>query len=426
MRSTVDETLRQILRGEDSFLELKEVVFAGGKIRGPRADAVADELVAFANGRGGVLILGVHDRTREIVGIPLERLDEVVMHVRNAAVTLVKPALDVVIERMELPDSSGEMRAVVRVEVDEGKAVYESPGGSFRRVGDAKRRLTSDEVIRLAQDRSNVGVPRFDGQIVRSASFSDLNPERIRQFRTVVTEDSDEILAIKLGMARRHGRGDIHPTVAGLLLAAKDAPPQQMQNAIIRAVAYRGRVVGDLDGGVNYQLDAHDIAGTLDAQVAEACLFVARNQKVAATKTIGRHDTPQYDLSAVFEAIVNAVAHRDYSLRGPAIRLRMFSDRMEINSPGGFPNAMTVEALEQRQSTRNEAVAILLGRCPVPEGIPGLTTIRTALMDRRGDGVGLIFRKSETLSGRKPKYELLDDSEVRLTIYAANPETGRD
>lgn len=423
MRSTVEETLGQILRGEDSFLELKEVVFAGGKIRGPRADAVADELAAFANGRGGVLILGVHDRTREIVGIPLERLDEVVTHVRNAAVTLVRPALDIVIERMELPDSIGKLRAVVRIEVDEGEVVYESPGGPFRRIGDAKHRLTAEVFLRLAQDRSNVSTPRFEGQIVRSASFSELNPERMRRFRSVVTEDSDETLAIKLGMARRHGRENVHPTVVGLLLAARDAPSQHMPNAIIRAVAYRGRVVGDLDGGVNYQLDSHDIAGPLDAQVAEACLFVARNQRIAATKTIGRHDMPQYDLSAVFEAIVNAIAHRDYSVRGSAIRLRMFSDRMEINSPGGFPNSMTVDALEQRQSTRNDAIAILLGRCPVPEGIPGLTTIRTALMDQRGDGVGLIFRRSEALSGRRPKYELLDDSEVRLTIYAADPES---
>lgn len=422
MRSTVEETLREIRLGEDSFLEFKEVVFAGGKIRGPRADVVADELAAFANGRGGVLILGVDDRTREVVGMPLDRLDEVVTHVRNAAVTLVKPALDVIIERMEVPDPLGKMRFVVRVEVDKGRVVYQSPGGVFQRAGDAKHRLTTEAWMRLAQDRGNVGATGFDEQSVSEASFSDLDVELIRRFRTVMTEDDDATLAVKLGMARRGEGREIHPTVAGLLLGARETPLRQMPNAIIRAVAYRGHVVSDSDGGVNYQLDAHEIAGPLDAQVAEACRFVARNQKIAASKTIGRHDTPQFDLSAVFEAIVNAVAHRDYSVYGSAIRLRMFSDRLELDSPGGFPNSMTVDALEQRQSTRNDAVAILLGRCPVPEGIPGLRTIRTALMDRRGEGVGLIFRRSEALSGRRPRYELLGDSEVRLTIYAANPE----
>ena len=276
--------------------------------------------------------------------------------------------------------------------------------------------------MRLAQDRGNVGATGFDEQSVSKASFSDLDVELIRRFRTVRTQDDDATLAVKLRMARRGAHGEAVPTVAGMLFAARETPSEQIPNAVIRAVAYRGRVVDESDGGANYQLDCQEIAGPLDVQVAEACRFVARNQKVAATKTIGRHDIPQYDLSAVFEAVVNAIAHRDYSMYASAIRLRMFSDRIEIISPGGLPNSMTVAALEEGQSTRNDAIAILLGRCPVPEGIPGLTTIRTALMDRRGEGVGLILGRSEALSGRRPQYEILATGEVRLTIYAANPE----
>ncbi len=81
-------------------------------------------------------------------------------------------------------------------------------------------------------------------------------------------------------------------------------------------------------------MDAKDISGPLDRQIANACLFTARNQKIRANKVTARVDYPQYDISAVFEAVVNAVAHRDYSVYGSRIRLNMFSDLLELYSPG--------------------------------------------------------------------------------------------
>ena len=86
-----------------------------------------------------------------------------------------------------------------------------------------------------------------------------------------------------------------------------------------------------------YQLDAAAISGPLDRQVDEACRFVAKNMKVAGFKHLGRVDRPQFDMTAVFEAMVNAVAHRDYSIHGSKIRLRLFADRLELYSPVRFP-----------------------------------------------------------------------------------------
>ena len=71
---------------------------------------------------------------------------------------------------------------------------------------------------------------------------------------------------------------------------------------------------------------------------------------------MGRVDQPQYDLTAVFEAVVNAVAHRDYSMHGSRIRLHLFSDRIDLYSPGSLPNTMTVDDLAYRQSSRNETL----------------------------------------------------------------------
>ena len=142
--------------------------------------------------------------------------------------------------------------------------------------------------------------------------------------------------------------------------------------------------------------------------------------RVAAFKhIIGRVDRPQFDMAAVFEATVNAVAHRDYSIYGSKIRLRMFEDRLELYSPGSLPNFMTMESLPYLQSTRNNVITSLLAKCPVPDQ-PWMTTDRRTMMDRRGEGVPIILGNSEKLSGRLPEYRLIDDAELMLTIYAAS------
>ena len=153
----------------------------------------------------------------------------------------------------------------------------------------------------------------------------------------------------------------------------------------------------------------------------EACRFVAKNMTTAAYKTMGRADRPQYDIAAVFEAVANAVAHRDYSVYGSKIRLRLFADRLEIYSPGAIANSLAIDSLRYRQSARNEAVCSLLAKCPAPDE-PWLVTDRTTIMDRRGEGVPVILDNSLRLSGKEPQYRLIDDAELLLTIYAATPE----
>jgi hypothetical protein len=103
---------------------------------------------------------------------------------------------------------------------------------------------------------------------------------------------------------------------------------------------------------------------------------------------MGRRDVPQYALDAVFEAITNAVAHRDYSIYGSKVRLRMFSDRLELYSPGALPNTLDLDSLPYRQISRNDTITSLLARCPVAD-VEWLKTSRTTIMDRRGEGVPL-------------------------------------
>lgn len=417
MFATRNELLEKIRLGEDSFLELKEVRLAVGKIRGPDQNNLADRLAAFANTAGGVLLLGVEDTRREVLGIPLDKLDAVEALVRQACEQSIKPALAPIIERLTLPDFAGREQPVLRVEVIRSLFVHQSPGGYLHRVGAAKQPIPPEQLARLFQQRSQSRLIRFDETPVLRADMAALAEPLWRRFAPAHSADNDITLLGKLAMAGWADDGIWHPTVAGLLMGSEQAT-DYLPGAFIQAVAYRGTAINP-DDGEPYQLDAADITGPLDRQIRLACTFVNRNAPVAASKSAqgGRADLPAFDALAVFEAVTNAVAHRDYSMAGAKTRLRLFADRLEIYSPGMLPNTMTPDSLRFRQAARNEALTSLLARCPVAD--IGAPAHRSHIMDKRGEGVGIILDRSEKLSGRVPEYQLIDNSELRLTIYAA-------
>ena len=412
MPDGTERLLRKIRLGEDSFLELKEVVFAGGRIKGPGRDQLADELAALANAAGGVVLLGVSDAPRAVTGIPLDRLDAVERYVSEIVRDSITPPLVPLVEKLELPDVAGRLRPVLKVEVPRGFVVHKSPGGCLHRVGSSKRQMEPAVLGRLFEQRSPAG--RFDRRVVEEASLDDLDAHLVDRFRGDIGGDDRMTALSKLDMIREDDAGVLRPTVAGVLLGTR-RPRRWLPQAYVQSVAYRGASVEGALGTPRYQLDARDDDGPLDDQIAYACRFAARNQRVEASKEMGRRDWPQYDLTAVFEAVVNAVAHRDYSLRGSKVRLRMFSDRIELFSPGALANGMRIDDLPYKQNARNPAIANLLDRCPVPEEIE---TPRVTMMDRRGEGVPSILSRSRRLSGKRPVYETFGD-ELRLTIYAA-------
>lgn len=422
MLGTRGELLEKIRLGEDSFLELKEVRTVGDKIRGPEQSDLADELAAFANSHGGVLLLDLRDQPREVVGIPLALLDEVEALVRQACQDSIRPPLAPLIERMTLPDAGGVELPVLRIDVSRSLFVHQSPGGYLHRVGSSKRPIPPDHLARLFQQRSQARLIRFDETPVPQATLADLDPRLWQRFAPRATEDAVETLLAKLAIAALDEQDVWRPTVAGVLMACP-APERFLPNAFVQAVAYRGTDIAPQGESV-YQGDAQDITGPLDRQILETCHFVRKNMRVAARKHAsgGREDLPQFDMLAVFEAVTNAVVHRDYSMAGSKVRLRLFDDRLELHSPGMLPNAMTPDSLPYRQVSRNEAVTSLLARCPIPEDGSDIARHRRYIMDKRGEGVPIIISRTETLSGSSPEYRLIDESELVLIIPAANVE----
>jgi len=278
-------------------------------------------------------------------------------------------------------------------------------------------RLGEDSSLELKDLRYLLSQARmiyFDEQAVTNASPNVLEKKFWDKFTTFSSPANDEEFLLKLRFLTKDEDGNVYPTVSGILMAS-DQPQQYLPGAFIQAVAYRGD-----ERNAAYQLDAQDITGPLDRQIRDACAFVKKNMRVYAVKEPARRDIPQYSLQAVFESVVNAVAHRDYSLAGSKIRLHLFSQRLEIFSPGSIPNTMTIDTLPLRQVTRNELLTSMLSRCPLESFKDEVR--RHYLMERRGEGVPIIFIESEKLSGKLPEYRLLNDSELLLTIYAASVE----
>ena len=409
MYDSPEELLRKIRLGEDTSLEYKAVQFRGNRITDPKRDDLADEIAAIANTANSMLVLGVDDKTREILGVPLEQLDFVERFVYEICNDSIRPPAVFRTFRMEVPDSTGTLRPILKVEIPRSLFVHESPRGYFHRQGSSARKLPPDLLARLFQQRSQARLVRFEEQAVPETMLTDLD-EKLRRRFVVGSSDDEVVTLLKLRLLARDAADHVRASVAGILMCSRQ-PHKWLPGAFIQAVQYRG-----VRQDSNYQIDALEITGPLDEQIRVALAFVGRNMRITAKKDPARLELPQFSIRAVFEAIVNAIAHRDYSIHGSKIRLFMFNDRLELFSPGSLPNTVTIDSIALRQSTRNELITTMLAKCPVedPSGQIG----RRFLMEKRGDGVPIIIEECQKLSGRDPRYQLIDDAELLLTMYA--------
>lgn len=401
-----DEELRRQLRlGEDSHWEFKQIEFAGDKPKSPRRDELADEFAAFANTDGGVVLCGVTD-DGEVQGMSRAQMDALERILAEICTDAIKPPIRPTILRREVEEG----QPFLLVGIPKGADVHESPGGCYLRVGSTKRKMTNDERLRLAQRRGQARFLWFDKQPIPETGFGTLDEALWKPLLSPEGAINPESALEKMGLLTRDENETTRATVAGVLLCSR-TPEQWLPNACITATCYRG------EARASGQIDTQTITGPLNEQIENALAFSIRNMRVGAYKNPARIDLPQYSEAALFEAIVNAVAHRDYSISGSRIRISMFAERIEINSPGGLPNNLTLDSMELRQSTRNETIASVLGRIPV-RNVRGAGN-RQFFMERRGDGVPTILRETHALSGKFPVYELIDDASLFLTIPAA-------
>ena len=398
MFHSLTELIEKIMLGEDSTIEFKREM-------PPQRNSLADEIAAFANTQGGVILIGIDDN-REIVGIEPQNLDNVEKTIVEICEDSIEPAVPIFTEKLRIDDKN-----LLKIEVPRSLFVHKTSNGYFARQGSSKREMPTDQLARLLQSRSQARIITFDEQLVPNTHKGTLKEVLYRRFITEgAAEDMIEDLLLKRSLLVQEGQ-EIRASVAGILMC-HETPDDFLYNSFIQAVYYSGK-----EKDANYQIDAKDFRGPLDQQIIDAFKFVQKHNEVSARKEIGRIDQPQYSMRAVFEAIVNAVVHRDYSKSGSKIRLFMFKDRLELYSPGALANTVTIDKLRYSQATRNELLSRLLSEIALDDG-DGKQVKRRHFLERRGEGVGIILNESEQLSGKTPVYELFNE-ELCLTIFAA-------
>lgn len=396
MFDNLSELIEKIALGEDSTIAFKSQL--------SNRSNLADEVTAFANAKGGVILIGVEDNG-DIVGMENSQLNEDEKTVIEVCQDSITPAVNIFTEKLRFADKN-----ILKIEVPHSLFVHKSPNGYFIRQGSSKREMPPEQLARLMQSRSQARVINFDEQLVPNTDKDTLQKELYRRFLGATT-DHDEVNLLCKRRLLVKDNDKYMASVAGVLMCSNRST-EYLYHSFVKAVYYTGAT-----RDANYQIDAKDFKGTLDAQIMDAFKFVEKYNKVSATKDIGRIDQPQYSMRVVFEALVNAVVHRDYSKHGSAIRLFMFADRLEIYSPGALANTLTIDSLPYNQVTRNELLARLLAEIALDDNANRLVS-RRSFLEGRGEGVGIILKESEQLSGKKPVYKMYGE-ELCLTIFAA-------
>ncbi len=403
----VAQIIEKIRIGENSGIEFKEARISNDKVMVPHRDNLSDELAAFANHSGGIIIFGVADKTRQIVGVDPSNVSTLVSYISEICCDSVAPPIVYFyVDSVQVTDEAGKEKHLVYVQVERSLWLHKSKNGYFYRHGNSKREMSSEHLLRVGQSRSQVRIVLFDEQAVPNTSQDTLQKDLYMRF---VADDKPSSLCKRRLLVSHND--NFHATVAGVLMCSP-TPDEHLYNSYIQAVSYSGQTKD-----ANYQIDAKDYRGPLDKQIIGAYHFVNQHNRISAKKEMGREEKPQYSMKAVFEAFVNAVVHRDYSIHGSKIRLFMFTDRLELYSPGALANTLTIDNLIDNQFTRNELLSRLLSDSSIDDEI-GHAVNRRYFLERRGEGVGIILNESEKLSGKRPVYELLG-GELKLTIHAA-------
>lgn len=335
-----------------------------------RLDELAETLVAFANGAGGALVVGVSGRARaRVEGVA--DLDAARDLLLEAALACTPP----LVLPMPRAARAGE-HAVLVASVPAGLSqVYSLHGKYLRREGATNQPLAPDALRRLLLERGDVSWERSapDG-----AALDELDPARVAAYAARIgpaAEDDPQALLLRRGCLVPGPQPSApRPTNAGLLLFARRVEARFPQ-AEITLVRYRGRDLADA-------FEREDVRDTLVEAVRRAERWLVEHMR-KGSRMVGleRQDWAQFPHGAVREALVNAVAHRDYSIRGEGVRVSLFSDRLEVYSPGRLPGHVTVENIVAERFSRNESLVQVLADF--------------GLIERLGYGIDRMLRQME-------------------------------
>ena len=389
------EILKRIEAGENRTTEFKR------EFGSDLSRKIGPAICAFANGEGGLIILGVDD-SGSVGGLEMdpheahERLTDFLQTGCSAPVSAR-------CGRHEIGDNHW----VHWIEVPRIRGP--EPLRYGRRYYVRRERSSVEPSPRELQELFNVfGFVFTEEQIIEASGVRDIDIEKFRSFqraRGIETKgepqpsDEDDLRNARV---IAEADGELHPTLYGLMVFGKSPQMHPRTGSFwIKCAAYAGadRASGDILVG--------DAKGCLDEQVQRALDWMEVLGRTETYDDIFRQENSVIPRNVLREALVNAVAHRDYALTGASVMLEVFSDRVEVTSPGTLPNHMTADSVINGSlpRSRNEWMANAM--------------VDYRLMEQRGRGWPLMRREMRTFNGTEP--ELVNSAEgnfVRVTFQS--------
>jgi ATP-dependent DNA helicase RecG len=331
---TEAEFWEQVGRSEGAEQEFKETLIRSARLQ--------DSVVAFANRRGGDIYVGIQNAPRRVVGISWgeaeeERVQEVA-RMTHPPIGLSTTVLAV----------AGLQVGKIRVEGAPSGWVQTSDGRLLVRAGPTNRTLVGEELARFVRERSAEPV---EDTGLRDISLGDLRQDAVRDFlrrRLHRQRINPELELRNLGFIDPHGR----VRLATVLLFGRE-PQRDRRRFGIEVLRFDGSV----DDQPRTLRDRVQLTGDLPTLVEEADRMIYDEmRRDAVIRGLVREEVPEFPPIAIREALLNAVGHRDYSLSGSSVQVRLFADGIEIESPGTLAGWVTVDNLLEAQFSRNQRI----------------------------------------------------------------------
>ena len=338
---TQEKLLEILAKGEDSHVQFKKNF--------TNIDSLASELAAFSNSEGGILLVGIDDKTHLITGLNLDDISRLNALLSNAASQHIKPSINTISSNISTSEG-----LVIAIKIEEGlcKPYTDLQGRIWVKSGGDKRHVTArEEIQRMFQES---GLVYADEVPVNRTSIADIDLKTFseyfyRRYRQSIEETglSTTRLLENLNLALNE-----RPNLTGMLLFGTH-PERFLPAFMVKAAAFPG-----CDLHTTSYMDSEDIDGKLTEQYQRSLSFIKRNlHHIQGNKSVNSIGELEIPLDAVEEILVNAFIHRDYFITSP-IKIFIFSNRIEIINPGHLPNHLTLNHIRYGLSNmRNPMLA---------------------------------------------------------------------
>lgn len=338
-----------VTRKEDQTFDCKSIQI------GPKALAVP--IVAFANADGGVIAIGVSDKTRKIEGVDqhAEKLNELL----RVPFDFCNPSIPVTYSYMPCTDKDGKQNRILLMHIPASMFLHTNQADeAFMRVGDKSRKLSFDERVQLMYDK---GERFFEDTAVHGATTDDINIEAVAEYINLIgyTKSPQQYLQENNGFVTTNKQGLEAVSTACILLFGKN-PQKFFPRARTRFIRYDG--VDEKVGAEMNVIKDVTFEGTILNQVKKTIEFIETQVREHTflgqnAQFITKRDYPEF---VIQEMVVNSCCHRAYSIKGTEIQIKMFDDRLVFESPGKLPGMVKPTNIRNTHFSRNPKIAAFL------------------------------------------------------------------